>query len=1058
MIRVRTLGQCTIQIDTSHITPDAEIVFASLLLLTVERSRRVERSELLGMLWPDVSAARASHCLRQTIYRLRTLGAPLEVDRTQLVLSDHDLECDVDPLLRATRADDAEELADRVIGPFLPGYAPRFSEPLRDWVEHQRDRVNAGARRVLVSAIAARKARGEWVHVERLARQCLAIDPLNEEATLALAEAAALHGGKAEALGILDRYLREMGPTARELRLPAVVLRRRISEPECEFPLSPPLHVPFVGRGAEMAILTTALRNARGGAGSVHFIHGEPGIGKTRLLTEFTRVAALEGSRLALSHCQSSDSQRSLSAFVDLLPRLMVMPGAIGCSPQAHKYLRRLIDQQSIDVSSTSNTSEAALLYASVRQSLFDLLDAISSETLLTIGIEDAQWLDPASWEIVAEATAWLGSRRIVLIVTSRDQEPRYPPTAIPMAGTLHSLGLGALDRSARETLFVATLRDSRHGWTDAFREWCVNMSGGNPYYLAELALHGLDARGDFAVPPSLTALVAQRIARLRPVSCRVLQACAILGKNATLQRIQALLDEPCAKLLDGFDDLDAAGLLEARGEGIVARHDLLAQAATLRASRLSQQLLHRRTAEILQAEFQKTGVPALAWDSAEHWRQSGEAAKGIELAVGCARHSLHVGRPAEAVEILQCVLSWCPGDEARLRVMIDYAHALRSAERWQDLVDTLGKLLQPHRGLSPEARSGYRLELIEARWLAGNMPISTVEDLIAECSTGLAGPLQRVRAATLAIIAIDNVCVSDAAPRVERFARPLVESHGDELVSKDYELVFQCSYGDPDKAVDVATGLVETLRQGDTQPVLCKYLLRAAHVFEVAGRLDESISLACEAFEIAERFSLSASACLAARRLAWEYLELADAHQLAHWTAKGETWSTRAQHPASVADLATLRAEVALAHGDLAEAAYLFERSNALWVPLKHPRSEAHALAFKLALTVEAHRALLPADLDEACRLYKVLADRAMCDVVVARFALGLAAAGRIYESGEMIDTYLNRYRRERGAIRAFFRQLVERVRNEHGVRTHDSPLFDPHTSSPVRPLAECA
>jgi hypothetical protein len=35
MIRVRTLGQCTIQIDTFHVGPDAEMVFAALLLLTV---------------------------------------------------------------------------------------------------------------------------------------------------------------------------------------------------------------------------------------------------------------------------------------------------------------------------------------------------------------------------------------------------------------------------------------------------------------------------------------------------------------------------------------------------------------------------------------------------------------------------------------------------------------------------------------------------------------------------------------------------------------------------------------------------------------------------------------------------------------------------------------------------------------------------------------------------------------------------------------------------------------------------------------------------------------
>jgi DNA-binding SARP family transcriptional activator len=1039
MIRVRTLGQCAIQIDTVHVGPDAEVVFAALLVLTLERGRRVARGELLGMLWPEAPASRASHCLRQTIYRMRTLGVPLESDRAHLALAAGTVDSDVDALLRADRADNIEQLADRVNGPFLPGYAPTFSEPIMDWVEQLRDRVSAGARRVLVGAIAARKSRGEWADVERLAHRCLAIDPLNEDATLALAEAAALHGGKVEAVGILDRYLREMGPTARELRLPAIALRRRISEPELEFPLAAPLRVPFVGRSAEMATLTAALQSARCGSGSAHFIHGEPGIGKTRLLTEFTRAALLDGALVATALCQSSDSRRPLSAFVDLLPKLMTMQGALGCSPQAHKYLRRLIEHQSNDVPPTSSTSEAALLYASVRRSLLDLLDAIASETLLTVAIEDAHLLDPASWEIVAEATPWLATRRMILILTSRDREPRYPPTVLAPPGAMRSLWLGPIDRPAREKLFAATLRESKHGWTNAFREWCVDMSGGNPYYLSELALHGLDAHGDFEVPQSLTALVAQRVARLRPVSCRVLQACATLGKNATLQRIQAVLDQPCAALLDGFDDLEATGLLEARGEAVVARHELLTQAATSRASALSQRLLHRRAAEVLQSEFLRIGIPSLAWDSVEHWRQSGESDKAIELAVGCARFSLQCGRPVEAVDILRRLLSWCPDMKDRIQILVEYTRALRAAQQWNDLVDALEELVQTDQGLSLESRSGYRLELFEAQWSAGRMSPSIVEDLIAECSAGLATPQRRLSAATAAIIIIDNFFCLDAAPRVDRIARALVESHAGELASKDYELVYQCSFGDPGRAIEVALGLVESVRQTDSEPVLCKYLLRAAHVLEVGGRLDDSIVFAREAFAIAERCSLCASASLAARRLAWAYLERAESAAVAEWTKMGEEWAKPTQHPASVADLSTLRAEVALAHGALSEAQNLFERSNALWGPLRHPRAEAHAHGFKLALAVESRRQILSYDLEEAWRLFKVLADRTMADVVVGRFALALAAGGRSRESAEMIEDYLRHHRRELGPLRPFFRKLVARAHTEFGMPNVD-------------------
>jgi DNA-binding SARP family transcriptional activator/tetratricopeptide (TPR) repeat protein len=1046
MIRVRTLGQCTIQIDTFHVDPDAEMVFASLLLLTVERGRRVGRGELLGMLWPDTPASRASHCLRQTIYRLRTLGVPLEADRTHLVLSPSAVDSDVDAVLRASRTDDIERLADRVGGPFLPGYAPTFSEPLREWVERQRDLVGAGARRVLVGAIALRKSRGEWADVERLAHRCLAIDPLNEDATLALAEAAALHGGKAEAMGILDRYLREMGPTARELRLPAIALRRRIAEPELEFPLATPVHVPFVGRSAEMATLATALCSARGGAGSVHFIHGEPGIGKTRLLTEFTRASALDGARVAPALCQASDSRRPLSVFVDVVPKLMTMPGALGCSPQSHKYLRRLIEHQSSDVAPTPDTSEAVLLYANVRRSLFDLLDAIASETLLIVAIEDAQWLDPASWEIVAEAVLWLKTRRMILVLTSRDREPRYPLTVVAPPDSVRSLWLGPIDRLARETLFEATLRDSRHASTDGFRDWCVEMSGGNPYYLCELALHGFAAHGDFEVPPSLTALVAQRVARLRPVSCRVLQACAILGKNATLQRIQAVLDQSCAELLDGFDELEFAGLLQTTGEVVVTRHDLLAQAATSRASRLSRQLLHRQAAELLQNEFLKIRIPSLAWDSAEHWRLSGEAHKGIQLAVGCARYSLQFGRPAEAVEILQRVLPWCPDAGTRFQVLGEYAHALRAAEQWDDLVGALEKLLlqAEDQGLRPDVRSGYRLELLEAQWNAGRMSPSIVEDLIAECTAGVASPPQKLRAATAVIIVSDNLCCSGTASRVERFARTLVESHPDDLVSRDYDLVYQCSYGDLDRAIDVALGLVQSVRESANEPLLCKYLLRAAHVLEVGDRLDDSVVFAREAFTIAERFSLCASACLAARRLAWAYLDRLDSTEVAEWTRRGEQWAKRTQHPASVADVSMLRAEVALARGAVSEACCLFERSNALWGPLTHPRAEAHSHALKLALAVETGCPIQSEDLDEAWRLFRLLADRTMLDLVIGRFALGLAAGGRGQESAEMVNDYLHRYRRERGSVRPVFRQLIARSHTEYGASPTDTTRWN--------------
>lgn len=1040
MIRVRTLGQCLIQIDSVSIGPDAEMVFAAMLLLAVEPGKRLGRGDLLGMLWPNAQGSRAAHCLRQTIYRLRTLGVPIETQRGQLSLPPAAVDCDVDALLRVRRANDVEQVAEAIGGPFLPGYSPTFSEPLRDWVERHRDLVTAGARRVLVGAIVARKARGEWADVERLAHQCLAIDPLNEDATLALAEGAALHGGKAEAMGILDRYLREMGPTARELRLPAIALRRRIAEPELEFPLAPPLQVPFVGRSAEMATLSAALRSARAGAGSVHFIYGEPGIGKTRLLTEFSRAASLDGARIASALCQSSDTRRPLSAFVDLVPKLMTMPGALGCSPQSHKYLRRLIEHQSSDSPPSPDTAEASLLQANIRRSLFDLLDAISSESVLLVAVDDTHWLDPASWEIVSEATRWLETRRMLLLLTSREPEPRYPPGLVNPPLSLRLLELGPIDHDARKALFEATLGGARHS-KETFRSWCLEMSGGNPYYLSELALHGSEGNGEFEIPPSLTTLVGQRVSRLQQSSRRVLQACAILGKNATLARVQAILDQPCIELLNSFDELESAGLIETSGDRIVTRHDLLAQAATSGASHISQKLLHRKAASVLQDDFLRTELPSLAWDGAEHWRVSGEAEKGVELGLTCARYSLQYGRPTEAAEILRHVLPWSLDVETRLRVWAEYAHALRAAEQWNDLAATLEELL-PHIDpcKKPDLASGFRLELLEARWNAGKISATVVDDLIEECSTGRASSFHKLRAATAAITISENLCCAKTAARVEHFARALANLHVDEFVGRDYDLVYQCSYGDLDRAMDVAATLVDHIRKSESKPLLCRYLLRAAHVFEVGDRLDDSLNLAREAFSIAESFALCASACLAARRLGWAYLDRLSTEQVAEWTQRGEAWGSRTQHPASIADLSMLRAEVALASGCVGDAATLFERSQTLWGPLKHPRAEAHALALKIALSVERCEAITDRDANEAWRLFHILAGKATLDLAVGRFVLGLAASGRNAESVEMLDSYLSRFRRERGPVRPVLRHILARAQEQFGLVVQDS------------------
>jgi thioredoxin-like negative regulator of GroEL len=94
----------------------------------------------------------------------------------------------------------------------LPGYAPPAPELYREWLVELLARIAAQYRRAVLRQIACARQEGRWAAVDAWARQCLAADPLNEDATLARAKAMAMAGAKTRAPATLDEYMRKLGP------------------------------------------------------------------------------------------------------------------------------------------------------------------------------------------------------------------------------------------------------------------------------------------------------------------------------------------------------------------------------------------------------------------------------------------------------------------------------------------------------------------------------------------------------------------------------------------------------------------------------------------------------------------------------------------------------------------------------------------------------------------------------------------------------------------------------------------------------------------------------
>src|SRR5688572_33512755 len=84
MMHLHTLGDSLIKVGEKEIRPTSPLVFAALLYLGMERGRRVSRAALQELLFPNVDERSGAHSLRQLLYKLRQLGAPLDADASSV--------------------------------------------------------------------------------------------------------------------------------------------------------------------------------------------------------------------------------------------------------------------------------------------------------------------------------------------------------------------------------------------------------------------------------------------------------------------------------------------------------------------------------------------------------------------------------------------------------------------------------------------------------------------------------------------------------------------------------------------------------------------------------------------------------------------------------------------------------------------------------------------------------------------------------------------------------------------------------------------------------------
>src|SRR6476661_427241 len=388
----------------------------------------------------------------------------------------------------------------------------------------------------------------------------------------------------------------------------------------------------LIGREDELDFLLKRQRRAWKGEGQIVLISGEPGIGKSRLVTALEERIADEPHTLLHYQCSPHHTNSALYPFIAQLER------AVGfkADDAPEKRLDKLEALLAVAAPRVQDTAPlfAALLsipsgdrYAKAAPNpaqqrrrtfaaLLDQFESLARQKPILLLFEDAHWADATSLELLDLTIERVRQLPVLALFTLRPEfEP--PWVGLPNVGTLT---LGRLDRNNVESI-VTQVAGGRALPAEVMNQ-IVAKTDGNPLFVEELTKTVLegdilveDADGyrldgplpPLAIPTTLQDSLMARLDRLAPVK-EIGQIGAAIGREFSYSLMREVVgrDEPSLK--NALAKLEQAELVFRRGEPPDAiysfKHALVRDAAyesLLKSRRLQ---LHGQIARAMEEKF----------------------------------------------------------------------------------------------------------------------------------------------------------------------------------------------------------------------------------------------------------------------------------------------------------------------------------------------------------------------------------------------------------------------------------------------------------------------
>ncbi|HEY5024157.1 MAG TPA: AAA family ATPase [Acidimicrobiales bacterium] len=339
--------------------------------------------------------------------------------------------------------------------------------------------------------------------------------------------------------------------------------------------------VGVVGREEELASLSaTAKRVASEEGREVLLIAGEPGQGKTTLVSEIARRAHEDGMTVLLGRCDE-DVGAPYRPFHDALTQYVahaeeaLLRAHVAANGGELARLVPTLRQRLGDLPSPQSTdpdTERYLLYASA----VGLFGLACVQTPVLLVLDDLHWADKPSLQLLRHIVANTSGARLLIFGTYRDAElSASHPLTEALGGLLREPGVSSLHlKGLDDTGVIAFMEEAAgHGLDDAgvgLAHQVYRETDGNPFFVAEMLRNlaesgtiyqddtgrwtATDTEGQLALPHSVRAVIGSRLARLGDNATKVLSTASVIGRDFDLDLLAATT---------GVDEDDLIDLLE---------------------------------------------------------------------------------------------------------------------------------------------------------------------------------------------------------------------------------------------------------------------------------------------------------------------------------------------------------------------------------------------------------------------------------------------------------------------------------------------------------------